>query len=63
MVEAVPDIRLPLKIVEVCMGGKCKNSGCFVLLVEFQEVTTGMERSVVDCKFMGEVSRWFKRQT
>ncbi|CAH8390396.1 unnamed protein product [Eruca vesicaria subsp. sativa] len=53
-VEAVPVVGLPLKRVEVCMGGKCKKSGGAVLLDEFQKAMTGMEGSAVACKCMGK---------
>uniref|UniRef100_A0A1J3JRA9 Diacylglycerol O-acyltransferase 3, cytosolic n=1 Tax=Noccaea caerulescens TaxID=107243 RepID=A0A1J3JRA9_NOCCA len=47
-------VGLPLKRVEVCMGGKCKKSGGAVLLDEFQKAMTGMEGSAVACKCMGK---------
>ncbi|ESQ30729.1 hypothetical protein EUTSA_v10011577mg [Eutrema salsugineum] len=53
-VEAVSVVGLPLKRVEVCMGGKCKKSGGAVLLNEFQRAMTGMEGSAVACKCMGK---------
>ena len=53
-VEAVPVVGLPLKRVEVCMGGKCKKSGGTVLLDEFQKAMTGKEGSAVGCKCMGK---------
>ncbi|CAN6891350.1 unnamed protein product [Brassica oleracea] len=53
-VGAVPVVGLPLKRVEVCMGGKCKKSGGAVLLDEFQKAMTGIEGSAVGCKCMGK---------
>lgn len=53
-VEAVPVVGLPLKRLEVCMGGKCKKLGGAVLLNEFQRAMTGMEGSAVACKCMGK---------
>ncbi|CAA7048140.1 unnamed protein product [Microthlaspi erraticum] len=51
---AVSVVGLPLKRVEVCMGGKCKKSGGAVLLDGFQKAMTGMEGSAVACKCMGK---------
>lgn len=51
---AVSVVGLPLKRVEVCMGGKCKKSGGAVLLDEFQKAMTGTEGSAVACKCMGK---------
>ncbi|KAL1204334.1 Diacylglycerol O-acyltransferase 3 [Cardamine amara subsp. amara] len=53
-VEAVSVVGLPLKRVEVCMGGKCKKSGGAVLLDEFQKAMTGLDGSAVACKCMGK---------
>lgn len=53
-VEAVSVVGLPLKRIEVCMGGKCKKSGGAVLLDEFQRAMTGFEGSAVACKCMGK---------
>nr|AQM52372.1 diacylglycerol acyltransferase 3 [Camelina sativa] len=53
-VEAVPVVGLPLKRVEVCMGGKCKKLGGAVLLDEFQKAMTGFQGSAVACKCMGK---------
>ncbi|CAH2036082.1 unnamed protein product, partial [Thlaspi arvense] len=53
-IEAVPVVGLPLKRVEVCMGGKCKKSGGAVLLDAFQKAMTGMQGSAVACKCMGK---------
>ncbi|CAN8321168.1 unnamed protein product [Cochlearia groenlandica] len=54
-IEAVTPLK---RVVEVCMGGKCKKLGGALLLDEFQKaaMNTGMEGSaVVACKCMGEV--------
>lgn len=53
-VEAVSVVGLPLKRVEVCMGGKCKKSGGALLLDGFQRAMTGFEGSAVACKCMGK---------
>nr|UIH10878.1 diacylglycerol acyltranstransferase 3 [Physaria fendleri] len=52
--EAEAVVGLPLKRIEVCMGGKCKKSGGAVLLGEFQRAMTGFEGSAVACKCMGK---------
>lgn len=41
------------KRIEVCMGGKCKNSGAGAILEELQRVV-GMEAAVSGCKCMGK---------
>nr|AQM52371.1 diacylglycerol acyltransferase 3 [Camelina sativa] len=53
-VDAVSVVGLPLKRVEVCMGGKCKKMGGAVLLDEFQKAMTGFEGSAAACKCMGK---------
>ncbi|VVB00927.1 unnamed protein product [Arabis nemorensis] len=53
-VEAVSVVGLPLKRVEVCMGGKCKKSGGGLLLDEFQKAMTGREGTAVACKCLGK---------
>ncbi|EOA37355.1 hypothetical protein CARUB_v10011099mg [Capsella rubella] len=52
--KAVEAVGLPLKRVEVCMGGKCKKLGGALLLDEFQRAMTGFEGSAVACKCMGK---------
>ncbi|XP_062108794.1 diacylglycerol O-acyltransferase 3-1 [Humulus lupulus] len=41
------------KVVEVCMGNKCKKSGSVALVEEFERVM-GAEGAVVGCKCMGK---------
>nr|WNE90695.1 Diacyglycerol acyltransferase 3 [Carthamus tinctorius] len=45
------------KIIEVCMGGKCKKSGAAMLLENFQRAVGGIDQlqvQVVGCKCMGK---------
>ncbi|CAN8288532.1 unnamed protein product [Cochlearia groenlandica] len=56
-VKTVEAVESPLKkrVVEVCMGGKCKKSGGVLLLDEFQKAMNVVEGgSAVACKCMGK---------
>ncbi|XP_047334810.1 diacylglycerol O-acyltransferase 3 [Impatiens glandulifera] len=60
LMEAIDDAKIKTlsqkpetKMIEVCMGGKCKKLGAPALMEEFQK-TVGVEIAVVGCKCMGK---------